>query len=450
MVRSRTLPRALRPFETGQYRLLAGALLASLFGSGVWAVAMVWEVIALGGGPSQLSAVAAAGAIGILGAVLLGGAVADRVPQKRILFAVEFCKSLVVGTVAILALTGHLEVRHLVVAALVLGVADAFFYPAYSALLPAILPPQQLLAANGLEGMLRPAVQAAGGPALAGILIAASSPAHALLCVALFQLVAAAGLLFLKQTSVRRDVVSGGNPLVAALVDIRDGLVYMVRTPWILATLLFACAMLLVIMGPIQVLLPFIVRDRLGGDAGAFAATLASFGLGGGVGSFLVASWRLPRRYLTVMLLLWGFGCLPLLVVGVATSLWPLLVTMFVIGAVTSGANVIWGTLLQRRVPPELLGRVSSLDFFVSLALMPVSMALAGPVGERLGMTTTFAVAALVPPVLALVALFAARLPRDELAHPVHDTHPEGTHVLDKEPEGTHPEDAGPETAEPA
>lgn len=429
MLGTRSLPRALRPFETGQYRLLAGALVASLFGSGVWAVAMVWEVIALGGGPTQLSAVAAAGAVGILGAVLIGGAVADRVPQKRILFTVEFCKSLVVGTVAVLALTGNLEVRYLVVAALVLGVADAFFYPAYSALLPAILPPQQLLAANGLEGMLRPAIQAAGGPALAGVLIAVSSPAHALLGVALFQLLAAVGLLSLKRTSVRRDVASGGNPLVAALTDIRDGLLYMVRTPWILATLLFACVMLLVIMGPIQVLLPFIVQGRLGGDAGAFAATLAAFGVGGGVGSLLMASWRLPRRYLTVMVLLWGLGSLPLLVVGFVTSLWPLLATMFVIGAVTSGANVIWGTLLQRRVPPELLGRVSSLDFFVSLALMPVSMALAGPVGERLGMTTTFAVAALVPPVLAVIAIFAARMPQDELAHPVHDAHPPG-HAL--------------------
>ena len=80
---------------------------------------------------------------------------------------------------------------------------------------------------------------------------------------------------------------------------------------------------------------------------------------------------------------------------------------------------VIWGTLLQRRVPTHLLGRVSSLDFFVSLALMPVSMALAGPVGERIGIPATFVVAAVVPPVLAMVALLAWRLPREELAHPL-------------------------------
>src|SRR3712207_4515659 len=80
---------------------------------------------------------------------------------------------------------------------------------------------------------------------------------------------------------------------------------------------------------------------------------------------------------------------------------------------------VIWGTLLQRRVPPALLGRVSSLDFFVSISFMPLSMALAGTVGEVIGLTATFLVAGLVPPLLAVVAILVARLPADEIAHPL-------------------------------
>jgi hypothetical protein len=91
----------------------------------------------------------------------------------------------------------------------------------------------------------------------------------------------------------------------------------------------------------------------------------------------------------------------------------------FVVGVTFSGASVIWGTLLQRRVPPAMLGRVSSLDFFVSLALMPISMAVAGPLGEAIGYGAVFMVAAFVPPVLAVVAVLAARMPRDELAHPL-------------------------------
>jgi hypothetical protein len=80
---------------------------------------------------------------------------------------------------------------------------------------------------------------------------------------------------------------------------------------------------------------------------------------------------------------------------------------------------VIWGTLLQRRVPPELLGRVASLDFFVSISLMPVSMAIAGPVSEAIGLRTTFLIAGVVPAAAAVVTIVAARLPRDEVAHPL-------------------------------
>ena len=166
--------------------------------------------------------------------------------------------------------------------------------------------------------------------------------------------------------------------------------------------------LVLVIMGPIEVLLPFAVKDQTGGGAGAFAVALAAFGIGGAVGSLAVASIRLPRRYLTLMILAWGVGCLPLAVIGFTDQLWVMVVALFVCGLLFSGAQVLWGTLLQRRVPPAMLGRVSSLDFFVSLALMPVSMAIAGPVGEAIGIAPAFLFAGLVPTVLAVGTLAIA------------------------------------------
>jgi MFS family permease len=96
-------------------------------------------------------------------------------------------------------------------------------------------------------------------------------------------------------------------------------------------------------------------------------------------------------------------------------------VALFLTGFTGSAAQVIWGTLLQRRVPAALLGRVSSLDFFVSLLLMPVSMALAGPLSELIGLRNTFFIAGLVPGVVAVVAILWARLPADEVAHPLRD-----------------------------
>jgi MFS family permease len=414
------LPRALRPFGFGQFRLLATAVTMSLFGAGVWLVALVWQVLELGGGPSDLSLVATGASLGLVGAVLIGGVVADRVPQRRILITTEAVKTAAIAGAAALGLSGSLELWHLVVVTLLLGIADGFFYPAYSAWLPSVLPADQLLAANGIEGVLRPTIMQAAGPAAASLMIALFSPGVAFLLVAVSQALAVVVLLAMRTTPVRREAdADQRSKLATAFSDLREGFRYMLRTPWFLATLVFALVLVLVIMGPIEVLLPFAVRDQTGGGAGAFALTLASFGVGGAVGSIVTASFRLPRRYLTIMNLLWGFGCVPLAILGFTSSLWVMVVALFVVGYTFSCGGVLWGTLLQRRVPPAFLGRVSSLDFFVSLALMPVSMALAGPIGEVVGIPLVFLVAGLAPPVFAVAAILIWRLPQDELAHPL-------------------------------
>jgi MFS family permease len=220
---------------------------------------------------------------------------------------------------------------------------------------------------------------------------------------------------------VRRDFAAdaGRHPLASVVADIREGVRYTVRTPWLIGTLVYACVWVLVMTGPLDVLLPFAVTEQTGGGAESYALVLAAYGIGGAVSSLVVASFRLPRRYLTVMNLVWGFGTLPLVVAGVATELWMFVVAGLVIGAAFGWGQVIWGTLLQRRVPPELLGRVSSLDFFVSLALMPISMAIAGPIGEAIGFGWAFLVAGAVPALLGVTVIFAFRMRRDEIAHPL-------------------------------
>lgn len=428
------MPRALRPFASGQYRLLVVALAASLLSAGAWIVAAAWQVIELGGSPIDLSIVAVGASLGLVAAVLVGGVVADRVPQRRILVVVEAVRAVVFAVAGVLAVSGAIEVWHLAVLSFVLGVADGFFYPAYSAWLPALLPADQLLAANGVEGVLRPVAQNAAGPALASALIAVQAPWLAFLVVAGLQVVAIGGLGLMRTTAVRRDLdAEQAHPLRQMSRDLRDGFAYLLRTRWLFATLAFSILLVLVVIGPIEVLMPFAVRDQAGGGAGEFALVLAAFGLGGAAGSLLVASFRLPRRYLTLMILAWGFGCIPLAVIGLTSWLWVMVVATFIVGFLFDGAQVVWGTLLQRRVPPAMLGRVSSLDFFVSLALMPLSMAVAGPVGEWLGLAPAFLIAGLVPPVLAVVTLAAARLGEDERAHPLDDGPMDATAVTGAE-----------------
>ncbi len=408
------LPRALAPLRHRSYRLLAASMALSLLAQGLWTVALVWQVVALGGGPAALSVATALSAGGMLASTLLGGALADRVPQRQILLGVALLQTAAVGLVAVLSLTGALSLGVLAGASLAGGVATGLYYPAYSALVPGVVPPSDLLAANGLEGVVRPALAMAAGPAAAGLLVGAFSPGAALLVTSLTSAAAAVCVAALPTLPVRRGEIGAG-----LFADVREGVAYMVRTPWLLATLLFASLMVLVVIGPFEVLVPFAIRDQAGGGPSQHALVLAAFGIGGAAGSAVVASLRLPRRYLTVMIMLWGAGCIPLVVFGWTSSLWLMVAAAAVLGAAFESATVIWGTLLQRRVPPALLGRVSSLDFFVSLAFMPLSMALAGPVSGLVGLTGTFLLAGLVPTVLAVAAILVWRLPADELAHPL-------------------------------
>jgi MFS family permease len=402
------VPRPLHPLRHREFRLLAASAAASLTADGLWLVALVWQVVALGGGPSDLSLVTAATSLGLVAAVLLGGVAADRLPKRGVLLVVETFRTAVPVAAGVLAVTGVLQLWSLAVLALLVGAAGGFYYPLWSAVVPVLLPPDDLLPANGIEGMLRPLAQQAAGPALAGLIVGASSPGVALLAAGVAYFGALLPLLFMR--AVPRATGTADTPPPVRR-QFAEGFAYLLRTGWLFATLAFASLYVLVVMGPIEVLLPFAVRDRVGaGPAGL---------------SLVVSSRRLPRRYLTVMLLCWGLGALPLLAFGLSTVLWVMVVASLVLGLTDAAAMVIWGTLLQRRVPSHLLGRVSSLDFFVSLALMPVSMALAGPVGERVGIPLTFVVAATVPPVLAVLALLAWRLPRDELAHPLGVHQPE-------------------------
>lgn len=399
----------LAPFASREYRLLMAAVSLSIFAEGMWTVVMALQVIAIDNDPASLSLVATCMGGGLVAFVLVGGLAADRFPQRAIIIAVEAVNLTAVSAIAVLGLVGALQIWHLAVAAGVLGVAAAFFFPAYSAILPRILPAEQLLAANGVEGVVRPVFQRSVGPAVAGVVVGATVPSAGAVAVAvLFGL----GLLLLAATrpapAERTAAVAPPN----MLRDLREGFRFMVGTPWLLWTLLFASGFVLLVLGPIEVLLPFIAERRFADGARAYGFILAFFGVGSALGALAVSSARMPRRYLSVMMTAWGLGSVPLAIVGTTSSFPVMAAATFVIGITDGAGMVIWGTLLQRRVPTEMLGRVSSLDFFVSLAFMPLSFAIVGPLSKVVPMQTIFLVAGVAPVLLAAVAVAAARMPR--------------------------------------
>ncbi|EIC09095.1 major facilitator superfamily MFS_1 [Microbacterium laevaniformans OR221] len=415
--------RAVRPLAHRDFRILFGAVVLSISAAGMWAVVMVYAVIRIDDDPVQLSLVAAANAIGLLACAIPGGIAADRLPRRVILRAVETASVLAVGSVVVVGQFGTLTIVHLTIVSLVLGAGAGFFFPSYSAILPRILPAEHLLPANGLEGAVRPALQQAAGPAMAGLLLAALIPSQAAVAVLLAHAAALVLLLFLRPepAPAPADASDGAVSGRSIRHDLVEAVLFTIRTPWLLWTLLFATIWVLVTMGPEEVLLPFVTRERFGDDPRLFGFLLACFGAGGVVGSVVVSSLRMPRRYLTTMTLVWGLSTLPFVIIGLTHEYWLMAVSGFACGFGFSYGNVIWGTLLQRRVPRHMLGRISSLDFFVSLALMPISMALAGPLSTVVAIPVIFIVAGLVPFVLSLIVLWIARMPQDEIAHPLDD-----------------------------
>lgn len=383
---------------------------------------MVYQVRRLDGGPVELSMVATANAVGLLCFVLFGGIMADRHSCRRIVLLVETFSFALMSITAILAISGALELWHLMVAGFFMGAGSAFFYPSYSALLPKMLPSDQLLAANGLEGTVRPVVHTALGPMAAGFLVAALSPAHAIIGVALVHFSA---LLMLRRIPNRdaynAAAVADGEAKPGIVRQLREGVGYTVRTRWLLWTLLFSVISVFTFIGPFEVLLPFIVSDNLHGDAKLFSFALAFFGVGSALGSLLIASAKFPRRYLSLMTACWCLGTLPLAMVGYVDEAWMLFIILLAFGITDAVGMVIWGTLLQRRVPSRLLGRISSLDFFVSLALMPLSMAVAGPLTQVLSLQSIFVIAGLASPVFGIIAWWAGKFARDEVEHPLVD-----------------------------
>jgi MFS family permease len=412
-------PSTLRPLRDRDYRRLFGALAVSLAGDGMWLVAIAFQVIELDGGPVALSLVASCFSVGLLGFLLPGGIVADRLPRRSVMVACDLVRAAVVAVAGTLAVTGSIELWHLGLAGFIVGGAEAFFLPSYTGLVPHLLPENQILAANGLEGMLRPLAEFAFGPALAGVAVALLSPGAAILIDAGTFLISAALLAGIRARGTADRAPSDSPGLRAAWTDLREAAAYVRRTPWLWATLAFAMLAVLVLIGPIDILLPFAVEEQLGGGAAEYGVLLVAFGVGSALGALGVSWRRLPRRYLTVLLLGWGLGTLPTVVLGIAHTLWPMLLAIFIVGFSSGVGDVIWGTLLQRRVPDELRGRVSSLDWFVSLGLLPVSLALAGPAGEAFGIAAVFIAAGVIPAILGPLALIAGRLREDELAHPL-------------------------------
>jgi hypothetical protein len=188
--------------------------------------------------------------------------------------------------------------------------------------------------------------------------------------------------------------------------ELRDGVSYVRRHIWLWGTFLSATFTYLLFVGPTEVLLPYVVKHELGGSAAQLGLVLTSGGLGAVAAALAVGATGIPRRYISYMYGTWAVATLAVAGYGLATATWQLALACVLVNGLEAAGTVAWATTKQRLVPGAMLGRVSSVDWFVSTALLPLSYACAAPVAAWIGVRHTLLGAGLLGAVVTFGFLF--------------------------------------------
>jgi Transmembrane secretion effector len=400
--------RLFAPLAHRDYRLLVGGMSVSLLGDGLFLVALAWQVYALSDAPTALASVGIAMTIPTIACLLLGGAVSDRYDRRLVMLCADAVRAVGLAVLAFLSVSGSLRLWELMAVAVLYGAATAFFDPASDALVPQLLPSDTLAQANSLDQLIRPLALRLAGPAVGGAVIGAIGVGWSFGLDAASFVVSGATLLAMSPLCRALDATEAGAGAAGGSVrrEVAAGLRYVRSHAWLWATLVSAAIAYLLFMGPTEVLVPFIVKNRLSDGAGALGLVFAAGGLGSLLCAIVIGQRGLPRRALTFMYICWTLATLAIAGYGLSSQLWGLMLASVAFNSLETAGTIAWATTKQRLVPSELLGRVSSLDWLISIGLLPVSFAITGPVSAALGLRATLIGAG----VLGALVTFAALL----------------------------------------
>jgi MFS family permease len=408
----------LGPLDERDFRLLWLGQTTSAFGSALVPVALAFAVLDLTDSASALGVVLAAGLVARVVFLLVGGVVADRLPRQRVMLAADLLRTGSQGMVAVLLLSGHARVWHLVVLFALFGAADAFFSPASTGLVPQTVSADRIQQANALMSLSR-SLSWVAGPAIAGLIVAGPGPGWAFAVDAVTFAVSSVSLALLR---LPPDIARAARRRMRA--EIRGGWLEVRRRSWVWVTIARFSVTNMAI-APVFVLGPFVAEDSLGG-AKAWGLIATCSGLGAILGDAAALRFR-PRR--------------PLVAGGLAVSLWALepalLSRPFPTAAIAVAAaagyagvsfsNALWFTALHERIPRESLSRVSSFDWLGSLVFQQAGYIAAGPLASAIGTSATLLAAAalqasasiggaLAPPIRRLRARDHTDLPAAEIS----------------------------------
>jgi DHA3 family tetracycline resistance protein-like MFS transporter len=390
----------LAPLRHRDFRILWTGMTISLIGDGIFLIAIAWESYSLWNAPAALSIVGIGMTIPTIAFLLIGGVVSDRRDRRLVMAWADGLRAVAVAVLATLVLMGALRFWELVVLVAVYGVGTAFFMPAFEAILPELLPKPDLPAANALDQFVRPIAMRLIGPVAGGALVAASAGLAFAIDAASFAACLVAVLVMPRRAARNVEVQTSS---VAAL---KEGLRFVRRRVWLWGTLLSAAISYLVFLGPAEVLLPYLVKNELHASAGTLGLVLAAGGVGALGGAAFMGHRGHPRRDVTVMYMTWTIATLAIAGYGIANAAWELMLVCLVFNALEAAGTIVWATIKQHHVPGSMLGRVSSLDWLISIGLLPLSFALTAPVAAVFGARATLVGAAALGAAVTLGGFF--------------------------------------------
>ena len=397
----------LQPLQVRAFRILWTGMAVSLVGDGITLVAIAWQVYQLSDAPTALGLTMMAMAVPQILLLLFGGFVSDRFERRRVMLFADLVRGSALLGMGLLSIAGVLELWHMAAIAAVYGAGNAFFGPAFDALVPDLVPDSLLAQANALDHFVRPVALRLLGPALGGWIIAGVGIGWAFVVDAATFAVSIACLLRLG--SVQPAAAPAGRddgPALPLWTEIREGFDFVRSSVWLWGTFSAAALAYLVFLGPAEVLLPYIVKNELGGSAADLGTVFAMGGLGAITASCLMAQRGMPARNMTFIYGAWTLSTLAVIGYGLARFPWQIMLACFAFNAFETAGLIVWLTTKQSLVPARLLGRVSSLDWLISIGLMPLSYALAGPLAQWLGTRATLIGAGVLGAAITLSFLF--------------------------------------------
>jgi len=372
--------RSRRPAWAGRnYSLLTASAFVTNLGSNGALIAAAFAVLEAGGDGGDVGLVAASRTLPLVLFLLIGGAVADRLPRHRVMVAANALNCVSQAVFAALVLTGEARLWQMMLLTALGGTGQAFFSPAAEGMLLSSVRGEQ---AGRAFAVFRMAMQGAavGGAALGGAMVAALGPGWVLAADAAAFAVAGSMRALLDVSQVARRAPGGG-----MLADLREGWREFVGRPWLWGVVVQFSVANAVVAAADAVYGPLVARDHLGG-AGPWGVALGFFGAGTVAGALLMTRWQ-PRR-----LLLAGTLCvfplaLPSAALAVPVPVGALCAVMFLTGVMLEVFGVSWMTALHQEIPEDKLSRVSAYDWFGSVAMVPLATALAGPAETAFGRT---------------------------------------------------------------